>query len=203
MPVLNLEEGRIEQKRRTRQAILQAALRLVQRGQRPTMTDVAEEAQIGRATLYRYFPSLDALLMEAPLDQRTATPDALMRGMEDRDVEERTARVQGYLYDLAVEHEVEFRMYLRATMDEWLQRGDQEGEPLRAGRRLGMLEAALAPHRSALGAAEFARLRDALAAMVGLESLIVMRDVCGRPVEEGREIMEWAVRTLVSAALEQ
>ena len=47
---------------------------------------------------------------------------------------------------------------------------------------------------------KFLQLRDALAAMVGLESLIVMRDVCGRSTEEGREIMEWAVRTLVAAA---
>jgi AcrR family transcriptional regulator len=200
MSVLNLEAGRIEQKRRTRQAILQAALRLIHRGQKPTMTDVAGEAQVGRATLYRYFPSLEALLLEAPLDQRTAAPDALMRGMEDRDAEDRVAKVQQYLYDLAVEHEAEFRMYLRATMDEWLQRGD-DGEPLRAGRRLAMLEKALAPHHNALDAADFARLRDALAAMVGLESLVVMRDVCGRSAEEGREIMEWAVRTLVAAAI--
>jgi AcrR family transcriptional regulator len=201
MPALNLEEGRVEQKRRTRQLILEATLRLIQRGQRPTMTDVAEEAQVGRATLYRYFPSLEALLMEAPLDQRTAAADALMWGMEESGAEERAARVQGYLYDLAVEHEAEFRMYLCATMNEWLQRGEEEEEPLRAGRRLAMLDAALAPYRDALRGADFARLRDALAAMVGLESLIVMRDVCGRSAEEGREIMEWAVRTLIAATV--
>jgi AcrR family transcriptional regulator len=198
--VTNLEDGRVEQKRRTRRSILQAVARMIQGGQKPTMTEVAREAGVGRATVYRYFPSLEALLLEAPLDaQHAATPEALMGGMEESGTEDRVTRVQRYLYDLAVKNEAEFRMYLRATMDAWFQRGDGD-EPLRAGRRVAMLEAALAPHGSALSADDFSRLRDALATMVGIESLIVMRDVCGRSAGEGREIMEWAVRTLVAAA---
>ena len=40
---------------------------------------VAEEALVSRATAYRYFPSVDALLVEAPLDGATPNPDELFR----------------------------------------------------------------------------------------------------------------------------
>ena len=145
---------------------------------------------------------MKALLLEAPLNQQTKGPDAVLKGLDRAGAEERVVRVQQYLYDLAAGNEAQFRLYLRATMDEWLMRGPDASEPLRAGRRLAMLESALVAHRRTLGPKRFARLRDALAGMVGLESLIVMRDICGRPVDQGRAVMSWAVRTLVTAAVE-
>lgn len=47
---------------RTRRAILDAAARVL--GQRPEagMADIAEEAGVGRATLYRHFPTRDSLI---------------------------------------------------------------------------------------------------------------------------------------------
>ena len=49
-----------------RAAILDAAAALVARGgvRAVTMSRVAEDAGIGRATLYRYFPDVDALLLD-------------------------------------------------------------------------------------------------------------------------------------------
>lgn len=202
MPTRKRDAGRVEQKSRTRNAILEAGLRLLQRGVRPTMTDVAEEAKVGRATLYRYYSSLEALLLEAPLADRAAAPGVLMQGMGNASVGDRVAKVQDYLYDLVEANEAEFRMYLRATMDEWLQRGNSGEEPIRAGRRLEMLDAALAPSRAMLAPEDLRRLRDSLAVLTGVESLVVMQDVCGRTAEEGREVMEWAVRTLVAAAIQ-
>lgn len=202
MPTAHLSFGRIGQKLETRRQILRTTLRLVRSGRNPTMTDVAVQAGLSRATVYRYFPDMEALLLEAPLDQLTDTPGTVLEGLERAGAEERVARVQQYLYDLAARNEAQFRLYLGATMDEWLKRGPKADEPLRAGRRLPMLETALAAHRRMLGPKGFARLRDALAVMVGLESLIVMRDVCGRSVDEGRAVVAWAVRTLVAAAVE-
>jgi AcrR family transcriptional regulator len=53
-----LKTGRINQKARTRDALIAAAHQLRARGAIPTV----EEASIGRTTAYRYFPNSRALL---------------------------------------------------------------------------------------------------------------------------------------------
>jgi TetR/AcrR family transcriptional regulator, mexCD-oprJ operon repressor len=57
---------------RTRQAILDAAGRVLGRKPDAAMTDIAEEARVGRATLYRHFP----------------TRESLVRGVQDAGVSE-------------------------------------------------------------------------------------------------------------------
>ena len=65
--------ARANQKRRTRKDLLQAAARLLKEGRNPSLEEIAEEALVSRATAYRYFPNVEALLIEAPLD--LALPD--------------------------------------------------------------------------------------------------------------------------------
>src|SRR6266576_1970490 len=57
--------GRIGQKRRTRDALVAAARALVATGQTPTVEAAAEAASISRTTAYRYFPNQRALLVAA------------------------------------------------------------------------------------------------------------------------------------------
>ena len=57
--------GRIHQKRRTRDALVAAARELVASGETPTVEAAAEAASISRTTAYRYFPNQRALLVAA------------------------------------------------------------------------------------------------------------------------------------------
>jgi AcrR family transcriptional regulator len=66
-------EDRSNQKRRTRQALIDAALALRDEGRNPTFAEVAERALVSRATAYRYFSSFDALISETAAD-RDMTP---------------------------------------------------------------------------------------------------------------------------------
>src|SRR5690242_8207277 len=54
--------AREEMSERTRQAILDAAARVLGRKPDAAMTDIAEEARVGRATLYRHFPTRESLV---------------------------------------------------------------------------------------------------------------------------------------------
>ena len=54
--------GRINQKRRTRVALKEAAAEFVRLGVTPTVAQVAEAALVSKSTAYRYFPSQEALL---------------------------------------------------------------------------------------------------------------------------------------------
>src|SRR6266540_229583 len=63
------QRERVNQKRRTRAALVQAARELLEKGRTPTVADVADEALVSRATAYRYFPSQEHLLLELVLER--------------------------------------------------------------------------------------------------------------------------------------
>jgi len=48
---------------------------------------------------------------------------------------------------------------------------------------------------------DFDNLTYALAAMVSVESWVALRDVCQLSKKRSREVMNWAVRTLVEAVV--
>ena len=72
------------QRRRTRKDLLQAAARLMKQGRKPNLEDIAAEALVSRATAYRYFPSVEALLVEASLDWRFRSRRPVRRRRVDR-----------------------------------------------------------------------------------------------------------------------
>ncbi|RYF89895.1 MAG: TetR/AcrR family transcriptional regulator, partial [Caulobacteraceae bacterium] len=55
MPDSPANIGRSNQRRRTRKDLLEAAARLMKRGAKPSLEEIAEEAMVSRATAYRYF----------------------------------------------------------------------------------------------------------------------------------------------------
>lgn len=191
---------RLAQKRRTRQALLDAARDLVTAGTTPTVAQAADAATISRATAYRYFPSQEALLVEVPLQLGVPTVQSLF-GDESAptDPEDRAALVHNAFYDHVREHELGFRLYLRHALLRSVDPG-QSGEPLRPGGRLQLLDAALRPLQSELAASELASLKIALSVLIGTEGLIVLRDVVGLDHESARASGEWAVRQMVRAA---
>ena len=77
--------GRPNQRRRTRKDLLQAAWRLMKQGRRPSLEEIAEDALVSRATAYRYFPSVEALLLEASLDVAVPDPGDIFRGGSPED----------------------------------------------------------------------------------------------------------------------
>ena len=64
------ETGRVNQKRRTRAAIVEAAQELLQQGVTPTVAQAAEAALVSRTTAYRYFPTQESLLVELSREPR-------------------------------------------------------------------------------------------------------------------------------------
>src|SRR5215471_15369810 len=56
---------RVAQKRRTRKAIVDAAMTLIASGRKPSVTDVAAAADVSRRTVFLYFPTFDQLLIDA------------------------------------------------------------------------------------------------------------------------------------------
>lgn len=164
------------------------------------MEEVAEEALVSRATAYRYFPKVEALLVEASLD--TAIPDAqtLFAGDNSTDPAERVDRAEAALHEMTFRNEVQLRLMLVHAIQQTL-KGDTAAVPIRQNRRLPLIEAALEPARGRLSENGYERLCAALAVLFGPEAMVVFRDVLLTDADRAREVKSWAVRALVRAAL--
>jgi len=191
--------GRIRQKRRTRRALLEAARGLLERGEGLAIAAVAEAADVSRATAYRYFPSEQALVMELQLEIELPAMDAILAGARGGP-SERAAQVQRVFHEHAARNEATFRHFLKAAHDLRLQ-AREDGESPRGGRRLEALEDVLAPLRGRLDDATLETLRCSLAVLIGIDALVVMRDVCGLDAGQAGDVGAWAVRTLIEGAL--
>lgn len=139
---------RSRQRTSTRQSIVAAAATLLAGGAKPTHGEIAEQAQVSRATAYRYFARLDPLLREAAAELLLPHADALFGAGAPGDPFERLALL-----------DEEFEPGGRLTFA-------RDGDSLRL---VPLIERALAPLAPRLGTVRMARLSQALALMIGAE----------------------------------
>lgn len=189
---------RARQRERTRSAIVDACARLLDRGVEPSIELVAEEAEVSRATVYRYFGTIFEIVWAVVSTRRTLDAeevvDAAGPDLAER-VSEAERGVNDYLYSDADG--------LRRFTIGWLQRiVDGTYEPgERPLRRLRYIDKALEPLAGELGDDLVFRLRHGLALAIGSESLLALVDGCQLEPDQAREITRWVSSTLVEAAL--
>lgn len=199
------ESGRVNQKTRTRTALVEAATRLMKAGAPPTVAEAADEAKVSRATAYRYFPTQEALLIE--LSVATPTVSAVEDQVKALTVEDPAERLNELLRDANsafFAEEAAMRTALRLYLDTWLasRRSGEEPPALREGRRVRWLDEALKPIRKQMTDKEWRRLRAALSLTLGAEAMVVMKDVCRLKDKEALEVLAWAGQALLQRALD-
>lgn len=95
------------------------------------------------------------------------------------------------------------RMALRTYLDGWFaarERGEQRPE-LREGRRTRWISTVLEPALADLSSRERQRLVAALSLTMGIEPLIVMKDVCRLGDKDAAAALKWAAERLLDAAM--
>lgn len=186
--------------RRMRKQLLEAGARLLKKDHAPSMDDVAQEAMVSRATVYRYFPTIDALLAEAPVDEAVQGADEFFEADPSRDPVARLDRAEAMLHAVCYRNQGPLRAMLAASLQRSI--GPREsGVPIRQNRRTGLIEAAVAPARGSLTDTAYSRLRAALSLVFGTESMVVFTDILGIGEKEARHIKKWMIAALVDAAL--
>jgi AcrR family transcriptional regulator len=191
--------GRAAQRRRTRKAIVDAAMALMAGGSTPSAGEIAAAAEVSRRTLYLHFPNLEQLLI-----------DATVGAMSGRGVEEAidaaggdpVARVAA-LVDAVLRDAPEMlplgRRLVRLTVEAGAEAAPGAGR--RGYRRVGWIERAVEPLRARLAPERFERLVSALAVVIGWEALIVLEDVRGLDAAGQRDVLVWTVEAIVRAAM--
>jgi AcrR family transcriptional regulator len=188
--------GRTNQKRRTRDALVAAARAVVAEGRTPTVEEVAEAASISRTTAYRYFPSRRALLAAA--HPETAVESLLPDDPPD-DVAARVDIVVAAYTRMILDTESQQRTMLRLSLDADPEERSQL--PLRQGRVIKWLEEALAPLQPQLPPSEVHRLAIAIRSATGIEALSWLTDVAGLSREDAAALMRWSAQAMLDAAM--
>src|ERR1700734_652800 len=138
MTTLTGQGGRVNQKARTRAAIVDACGDLVRSGAEVTMPDVARLALVSEATAYRYFPDMASLLREA-LEGVWATPQQAMRPVaRSADPAERI----GFATEVLLREVLAYQGAVRAMIAASIAK---PAAGLRPGRRFGLIDEALRP----------------------------------------------------------
>jgi AcrR family transcriptional regulator len=188
--------GRVHQKRRTRDALVAAARELVAHGDTPTVEAAAEAASISRTTAYRYFPNQHALLAAAH-PETVAT--SMLPDDPPTDVETRLDLVVGAFTRMILENEKQQRTMLRLA----LEAGPAERSqlPLRQGRGIRWIEEALDPLRDEFSDPERHRLALAVRSAIGIEALVWLTDIGRLSRDAATDLMRWSARALLRSAL--
>ncbi len=173
--------------------ILASTKRLMQDERKISLEDVAKEARISRATIYRYFSNIELLILEASLDIQHKSPDQLLEDVETMSLTERIFYIQKHYNKLARENEVGFRRYLSAVLSESI----TSKEKLRGARRIKSLNKALKPFKSKLNEPTYTRLINISSVLMGIDSLVVCKDVCNLSSKESETVLRWGLEMIL------
>jgi AcrR family transcriptional regulator len=198
----NLNAGRVNQKHRTRNALLQAAADLMHKGLTPSIEEVADAAQVSRATAYRYFPTQEHIIAgSAVMYANLGGEERLKAALEIDDAYVRLDNVILEFHERFSTNEVAYRTLLRVLLQPTAE-GDRVDQPsVRGSRHLHWLHEALLPIQSQVSTEAFDNLVMALAASTGFEAFVTLRDNCLLDSQKAKDVMRWMGRTLLQSTL--
>ena len=190
------DTGRVNQKRRTREALVGAARDLVARGRTPTVEEAAAAAGVSRTTAYRYFTTQHSLLAAAH-PETAAT--SLLDDNTPPDPRERLRTTLRKMLRLLLESESQQRTMLRLSLEATPE--ERAKLPLRQGRAIRWIDDALTPLRDQLPPAELRRLVLAIRATSGIEALVWLTDIGGLSRSAAVDLMTSSALAIYEQAL--
>lgn len=135
----------------------------------------------GEAALEATRQSMEQSIETGPDDSATARVDRLVEALSD----------------MTLRNERLLRQMIRFTID---RDPIEPGVPVRPSRRLEYIERALAPLHATVDPDVLERLTGAIAVVTGIESTLVLRDICGLDSPEILAVQRWAAKALVEGA---
>jgi AcrR family transcriptional regulator len=190
---LSRNDGRANQRARTRAALVDAAIKLIRDGRPPSMPEAAERALVSVATAYRYFRTAEELWEDAALFSSSILIDsdeleAAIEAAGD-DVEARVQVVIRMLGWSFIDHHAMMRQVMRASLDRWFAQQDT-GEGLRRvrpGQRNKWNALALQPLRDRIEDHQVDALVEALGFILGAEAVVTLLDALQLSPEAAKE----------------
>ncbi|WJY14173.1 TetR/AcrR family transcriptional regulator [Pectobacteriaceae bacterium CE90] len=186
---------------RTRRLLIDTAMKMFDQGIFPSITDIAAEAQLSRATAYRYFPTQSALVSAVVAESlgpilawHPTQPDAKLR----------VAELLSFAYPRMFQHEGALRAALQLSLQQWADRqaNRQHGDRLVRGNRKRLLKLATEPLTGKITEQEQQRVIYALSLIYGSEVFLVLKDIWNLDNGEVQDVTQWVAKAILRQAEE-
>lgn len=190
-----IQKGRKTQKLKTRDKILRSTQKLLEKNKDISLEDVAKEAGISRATIYRYYSSIDVLAAEAVLDLNTKSSEDLYDEVAGKDLKEAILSMQDYYNQLTIDNESGFRKYMSVVLN------NDHSDKMRGARRKKSLLMLLENKAQQMSAQDKENLANITTVLMGIEAFVVTKDVCGLNNVESKNLLNWGMEKLLESIL--
>lgn len=192
-----VDTGRRKQKLKTYRKIFDAAQVLLDKGETLTLENIAKKATISRATIYRYYSNIEVLMAEMTLSIQDIDPESFTNDNQKSSIDELILFIQDYYLNFTFNNEPTFRKYLGSILN------SDVSSNKRAGRRIIALEKALSTKKNNLSDSDKKHLIHIASLFMGIEAVILTKDVCDLNQEEAKESLQWGLKMLLKSVLKE
>ncbi|MBK5074514.1 TetR/AcrR family transcriptional regulator [Budviciaceae bacterium CWB-B4] len=186
---------------RTLNKLISTAMEMLEKGWFPSITELANEAGVSRATAYRYFPTQSALV--STIVDESLGPIQEWRPQQDT-VSERISALLSFAYPQMEKHEGALRAALRVSLQQWAdlraQRLDKETDKEKLfvrGNRKRLVEMAAEPLKNQVAEADLNRMKHAFSLIYGSEVFLVFKDIWNLDSDQIQDIVQWMGKAIV------
>ena len=188
---------------RTRRLLIETAMKMFDSGSFPSLTEVAQAAQLSRATAYRYFPTQSALV--SAIVTETLSP---MKNFQptQHDVGDRIDELLAFAFPRMLQHEGTLRAALHLSLTQWAQSRSTDLPPIKEklvrGNRKQTLQRVVEPLSGELPPELLQKVLYALSLVYGSEIFLVMKDIWDCDDDALQEVARWIAKAIVRQARE-
>lgn len=191
-------------RKRTYILLVTTALDLFEKGAMPSVSELAFEAGVSRATAYRYFPTQSDLI--------TATVNASLGPIltwrpQSEKTNERIDELLRYAFPRMFEHEGVLRAALQVSLQQWasdrssLQNVDiPKVKRLQRGNRKDILSMVTTPMKGEYPQETIDKVIKAFSVIYGSEIFLVLKDIWMLDNQQVIEIAQWMAKAVINQA---
>ncbi|EJF7713591.1 MULTISPECIES: TetR/AcrR family transcriptional regulator [Providencia] len=188
-------------RKRTYVLLVTTALDLFEKGAMPSVSELALEAGVSRATAYRYFPT-QADLITATVNESLG-PILTWRPQSEQ-TEDRIDELLTYAFPRMFEHEGVLRAALQASLQQWAQgRAAPQSikdKRLERGNRKEILAMVTSPMKSEYPQEIIDKVIRAFSVIYGSEIFLVLKDIWKMDDAQVTALAQWMSKAIMNQA---
>ncbi|APC13088.1 MULTISPECIES: TetR/AcrR family transcriptional regulator [Providencia] len=202
MPKINSELQYKGTRKRTYVLLVTTALDLFEKGAMPSVSELALEAGVSRATAYRYFPTQTDLI--TAVVNESLGPILTWRPQSVK-TEERIDELLTYAFPRMFEHEGVLRAALQASLQQWAQGRSTplsiKDKRLERGNRKDILTMVTSPMKSEFPQEIIDKVIRAFSVIYGSEIFLVLKDIWKMEDSQVTELAQWMAKAIMNQAV--